>query len=412
MENGNTPKWLLDTQNKSWEPEILISGITLTFLFILTHHAYNFCGMLVQHFAVTHGIAKALYVISLIILTGLKIILIIHLILRGIWTGFVGLSYVFPDGVKKEKLPEAQRNFKFEKPEAFVIKIEKICSLLFSFIFSSIPTLLSTLLIFLPVTFLYIIGLDLSLIRTITLGFILILVAVTLPFSILLSTKLKKSGISQKLETSIFSSILKIYLTNVGRVKMIAIFLLYFLIVISLSLADFSQFQFRNDTSSDLPVKENVVHINKNHYEALRNEKLRIRKAALDQFYVTGNKVGLFLSLYKGDLYTIKKLQDNPSLAKEFDTAPADGEYIGLPDLYRITIDGKVIPGLRWYSTENIHTNQDGIITNIPLDTVESGYHVLKIDKLLWHIKKKKMKLIKNWEVIPFEIGKKTTARL
>jgi len=38
MNKTKTPDWLLDIQNKSWEPEILISGITLTFLFILSNY--------------------------------------------------------------------------------------------------------------------------------------------------------------------------------------------------------------------------------------------------------------------------------------------------------------------------------------------------------------------------------------
>ena len=142
MEENQTPKWLIAAQNKSWEPEILISGITLTFLFILSNRIYNFFGMLTQDFGVFDAISKSLYIISIISLTSLKIILVAHLVLRGVWTGFVGLSYVLPNGVKYEKLPKNQRSVKFDTPESIVIKIEKICSLLFSFIFSSITFIL------------------------------------------------------------------------------------------------------------------------------------------------------------------------------------------------------------------------------------------------------------------------------
>ena len=48
MKKDITPQWLIDIQHRSWEPEILISGITLTFLFLLTDYIYNFCGMLIQ----------------------------------------------------------------------------------------------------------------------------------------------------------------------------------------------------------------------------------------------------------------------------------------------------------------------------------------------------------------------------
>ena len=73
MNQNKTPDWLVEIQNKSWEPEILISGFTLTFLFILSDYIYNFYGMLVQDFAVFEVIARVLYRVSIGILTGFKI---------------------------------------------------------------------------------------------------------------------------------------------------------------------------------------------------------------------------------------------------------------------------------------------------------------------------------------------------
>ena len=87
MNETKIPKWLIDTQNKSWEPEILISGITLTFLFLLSNYIYNFYGMLIQDFAVWDGILRILYCLSIMGLNGFKIVFITHLILRGIWAG-------------------------------------------------------------------------------------------------------------------------------------------------------------------------------------------------------------------------------------------------------------------------------------------------------------------------------------
>ena len=106
--------------------------------------------MLVQDFGVFDAIAKILYRISVIAITGLKIILILHLILRGLWTGVLGLSYVFPNGIKIEKLPKSQRNIIYDKPDKLVIQLEKICSILFSFIFSSTTLSNSSRVTFFP----------------------------------------------------------------------------------------------------------------------------------------------------------------------------------------------------------------------------------------------------------------------
>ena len=47
--------------------------ITLTFVFVLSNYIYNFYGMLIQDFAVWDVMEKTSYIISIIILTGLKI---------------------------------------------------------------------------------------------------------------------------------------------------------------------------------------------------------------------------------------------------------------------------------------------------------------------------------------------------
>ncbi len=62
---------------------------------------------------------------------------------------------------------------------------------------------------------------------------------------------------------------------------------------------------------------------------------------------------------------------------------------------------------MRWYSKENINTNQEVIITTIPLDTIKSGYHELKINKIYLRTLKEKIKLIMNWDIIPFEVVSK-----
>lgn len=419
MNETKTPKWLLDTQNKSWEPEILISGITLTFLFILSTHIYNFYGMLIQDFAVWDVIAKNLYVISLIILTGLKIILIVHLILRGIWTGFIGLSYVFPGGVNKENVLPSIKNTHFDKPEVFVIKIEKICSLLFSFIFTSITFIIGSLIIFIPIVLLFFLGLDLSLVRIIGLAICFLVMLAAFILSILFQTKLKNSGFKAKLENSIFNNILATYMSNIGRAKTFLIFGFYFLLIILLSLSDITKFGFRNQKSAEISSLSNMVYLDKDHYDSLRDQKLRIERAAISEFRVTGDTLKLFIAFYKEDLFTLEHLPDDPSLCKEFGIKPDEPET-SLADLYRISIDDKPIPGLDWYAVDHKYTNQKGIFTTIPINAVTQDghwpaadkaaqrYHELRIDKIYRRISKKKMKLIKNWDIIPFKIAGKT----
>jgi hypothetical protein len=273
MYKRSTPEWLIETQNKSWEPEILISGITLTSLFILSSHVYNFYAMLIQDFGVTYAIPRILYVITTIILTGLKIVLIVHLILRGIWTGFVGLSYVFPGGVKRQKLPRADRDVRFNKPEDVVVKLERICSLLFSFIFSSIALFLSFFVLYVPIILLFMSGLSRDVIRIVMLAFVAVVVVGVVVVTSLLKTRFKHSRLKTTLSNNPYTFTLNMYFTNIGRMKTYLIFALYFLLVVSLSYSEFKKFEFRNHIESPSPREAGIVRLNNDYYEALRDHK-------------------------------------------------------------------------------------------------------------------------------------------
>jgi len=401
MKEHRTPDWLIKAQNKSWEPEIIISGITLTFLFLLSKHIFNFFGMLIQDFGVFDAISNSLYNISIIMLNSLKIILIVHLILRGIWTGFVGLSYVFPEGVKKENLPKSERDNEHEKPEDFVIKIEKICSLLFSFIFSSVSSVLGLLLAFVPIILLFFTGLSIRIINKITLPFIALLFVILISQTIWEKVTKKKTGFMRKFETSIINITMTIYNTNLGKVKTLMVFLLYFAFVFLLSFSTISAFDFDNDEPIPDSRKTELPYLNIDHYNALRDTEYRHSRAALEQFRITDNKLELFISYYKEDIYTIDELQSNLKLAVKPGVLP-DSSVDNIPDLYKIFINDQPVTDLQWYITKSLHTNQKGLITTITIDSLANGYHELKLDKLIWHTKKKKIKKIENWDIIPF----------
>jgi hypothetical protein len=363
--------------------------------------------MLIQELNVRLVVARNLYIVSTIILTGLKVGLIFHLILRGIWTGFVGLSYVFPEGVNKQNMPVQRRNIDIHKPEIFVIKLEKICSLLFSFIFSSIIFISSFCLGMIPFAILYITGLDMSIIRTLILYVIVpFYLAIGIIWIILANLEKTKRKIQEKTENSIFSNILAIYFTNIGIKKTMLIFLLYFIIISLISMPDLLRFDFDNKKSKGIHREAGIIKLNQDNYQNKRDENLRISKAAIDQFWITGNSVELFLSFFKDDLYTVNNLTKNPASLSKLDFK-IDSLDINIQSIYQIYIDDKMIPELSWYGANNPSINQKGIITRIPIDSFSSGYHELKIDKIYWINKNRKIELIKNWDRIPFELEKK-----
>lgn len=403
MEKDKTPQWLLDTQNKSWEPEILISGITLTFIFLLSGRIFNFCGMLIQDYGLYQRIGKSLFSVLILILSGLKIVLIIHLILRGIWTGLIGLSYVFPDGIKREKLKGTDRNIEFRKPVEFVIRIERICSILFSFIFSIISFVLTFIVFYIPIILLFIIGLDPAFIRifTLVLG---IGIALVVLISLAFFKKLDNSEFKKRYIGSLANSVLMIYSTNFGVLRAWSIAAAFILISLFLSLSEISGFDFENDEQRPGTVSgEKAVKLNNEHYAKARDGDLRISRAMIDRFDVDDDRLELFIAIYKDDRYTLERIEGDSTLIRQYHEK-LDGGIEGVQSLYRMTVDGDPVSGTKWYTVDDPYNGQRGLMTRVPIESLENGHHELRLDKFYWSVKKGKLMFIENWDVIPFEL--------
>jgi hypothetical protein len=137
-----TPEWLKQTQERSWEPEILISGIALLALTQVPRLLDE-----VQVFLEERSLQLFLWGnlddigISLLKASSYWLItgLIIHLVLRSIWVSFIGLSYTFPEGIRVERLkmqPYFQKRIeRLPSFEHAIERLEAICSTIYSIAF-------------------------------------------------------------------------------------------------------------------------------------------------------------------------------------------------------------------------------------------------------------------------------------
>ena len=136
-QDEKSPKWLRRIQQNSWEPEILLSGIVVFGLLQLPQYIDQWAVFFRSEVfgnnltGLFSGLKLAVYLLA----SGL----IIHLFLRGVWIGFVGLSYAFPEGIKQDKFkfqPRFQESLKtIPSLTAQIDKLEKICSSIFSICF-------------------------------------------------------------------------------------------------------------------------------------------------------------------------------------------------------------------------------------------------------------------------------------
>ncbi len=158
------PKWLTELQHRSWEPEILLSGIVLYGMFKvpeLLDEGLQFFKLNIFGDSNDVDNLVALFKMGIYwLISGL----ILHLICRGIWIGMVGLSYTFPDGIRLDKLTYkgkfAEKAARTPSFENIVIRLEKISSSLFSISFMLFMTLIGgyfffLVLVIVPFTVLY-----------------------------------------------------------------------------------------------------------------------------------------------------------------------------------------------------------------------------------------------------------------
>ena len=134
------PRWLKRTQEGSWEPEILISGIVLLALTqvprLLDQLHYWLEERTSMFFFYTSTVDDIVFDTLKLSTRWLVAGLIIHLILRSLWISYVGLSFAFPKGIQLDKLKMQpwfkNRLGKLNNFQAGIIRLENLCSSIYA----------------------------------------------------------------------------------------------------------------------------------------------------------------------------------------------------------------------------------------------------------------------------------------
>lgn len=161
MEEKEEMQWFEKLRLNSWEVEILIVGFVLVMLFNIPDTlsleedkmGEGFVGRGLQDVLIYTVVGMTLFIISTIV-NILIFSFSLYLGLRGFWVGVLGLSSVYPDGINLKKL---NFNTIFNKQIAkynfndFILKIDNICSSIFSFSFLISFSIISLCVFFLEV---------------------------------------------------------------------------------------------------------------------------------------------------------------------------------------------------------------------------------------------------------------------
>lgn len=390
-ENNNkppTPSWLKRVQDNSWEPEILISGLTIAFIFIMNNYIHNFFAFLVQDFDATIS-ANLFFMLFTVSINIVKVVLILHLVLRGLWTGLIGLSYVYPDGVKNEKLPAIMRNVIFEKPAELILKTENICSLLFSYIFFFVLLLLFMTIAYMPLILIEAIFAENKLVYFLI--YIIFLIAFLMSILLIKKFRLKYSN-------HIANNIAYTFSTNVGNGASMLLLIASLVVSMIISMPQVRNFDYINFLAEKNHNQKSYFKDNENYLDE-RNNELRIQKAVITSYEVE-HGINLFVSNYKADDITLQKAKLFPKKFLEVSNKTSSGK-IGVNSLYNIYIDSVQVSDLTWVTTQNSFTSQKGFQTHI-LENLKPGVHKLVIDKIVWNWNTKTFKYVSPWDGIVF----------
>ncbi|NVJ86618.1 MAG: hypothetical protein HWE15_09960 [Algoriphagus sp.] len=388
--------WLENLQRNSWEPEVIISGIILAFLFAFPSKIYAFSAMLVQEIGLSYlGAVLVLFYLSAMI-SVFKIFFIVHLILRFIWAGFLGLSYAFPQGVIKEKLFKISQHYEYQKPGEMVLAMERICSLTFAYPISLVfPILISTaylvLLLFIYLWF------------EINFFIVYLIFIVSLLLFAIISLIYRKAKWRAKLAKSMMASVSAIYQSNLGKWFSIFYGLGIFILAIPLIFNDVRDFSlFFNE--ANLLENELKWPTKELSFVEFHQEGKRYPRAFLPSETVSGDYLKLGIARYAGDDKYVVDLREN--FQKELDSLGWH-ELEDTPDLYRFSIGGEVIKADSWKRNRLQVSNQKVYEGMLPIGNLSPGIYTLKIEKLLINYNlfsnnPESIRLRKRWDEIDF----------
>lgn len=403
--NAKAPTWLKELQQRSWEPEILLSGIVLYGMLKVPKLLDRFEFFFRANVFGNSNDASNLVGLSKMGIYWLITGLILHLICRGIWIGMVGLSYTFPKGINSEKITY-RGNFKnkiskIPSYESIVIKLEKISSSLFSVSFMLFMCLIGGYLFFLilviiPFTAAYVyFDMDfqgtwfdvfqyyvlvifiisiLGLIDFLSLGYFRrfnVIARIYWPFHTFISS-LTLSRFYRPIYYGMVSNFNK---------WVFFLFLLAFTLVSVVGASTIANTNYAGESYSRLSLWNNKKGYNAyvGYYDNQNGEQYSAQ-AHIQSDIISGNVIKLFIPAnisYEDEMLEKMSLD---SLKKIYpDTTLQALNMMVVKNFYLIEIDKKMVGIERWYTHYKKRTSQFGYLTYINISEIEEGLHHISV---------------------------------
>ena len=399
-------EWLNEVEQNSWQIEILISGGLLITLYYLPDNINEWLAKVVNDTYFT----TSYLLVFLMILVLSKALLIgfgINLFLRAMWLASLGVHHAFPDGVKNDFEESADNvNSGSKIHGSKVALLEKLSSLSYSLaILFTVFAVGSMLIFFLCYLLIFEPFFPREVYDNKIFGFTFfafIFLSSLGAFDFVTRKIFSKNWVFQKVR-SIFSFInftyffnyeWKVLISNISRWKLYSICFLFFAVAVKLSLNDIAW----NSLSSPI---ENPFDQRK--YTEIEQPWLSLQQTEYEEFYKKGEFItgpiipseiinSSFLPLfipydqwYDSSLPKSLEYHDafwNPNERSE-DVSITQNFYNiqkVINEMFLVHLNSEKVKSSRWYLKEHKLSNQLGFNTNLDIDTLPRGAHVVRVD--------------------------------
>lgn len=404
-------------QKDSWQLEVFISGGIVYWLYSVTD---DFQSFFFEIYPISYTTSNQIillfgaYTITRALLIGFSA----NLLLRAVWLAYLGLSYWYPRGLNKERLPQnvafSNRIDKSKTAAERLLDIERWCNLSFSFavVFALFSFSLVVIMSGLMYLILWITGQNFLDNSWITYGMVIGLVLLQL--GILDKLFYSKGSpdsrwgrfrdrFSRVLDVLTLSFLFKreflVLRTNAKPWLVYGLSVLYLGLALLISINQIGRYYpfgtfniepFDDRTQYDLPLatsvnglryENNLTPERVSFYGCIQSDI--IKEDYLKLFVVSWVNFDQYLQNrfthhdYKTSVPNLESSQAYQRFYKKNDSLYQKV----LNDLFTVRIDGEEYPDLLWRETINAITREEGYVTYIPIDSLAKKEHMLILER-------------------------------
>lgn len=371
MEKQKDLTWLAHLQKNSWEPEVIISGISLAFLFVIPSRLFEFSIILIQDYGLEPIPASLILVYFSLIITVFKIFLVIHLILRFVWAGLLGITYAFPEGVIKERLFKYSQTVEYPNPTHYLLKLERWCSMLYGFPIALAVPLLS-------ITFYLVVLIGIYLLFDLNFEVVYLIFMITVIGLALSGFAQKNSRFKNMVGKSMSGTIGAVYQSNLGKWSYLIFSFVLVVISIPFIVQDLKGF-YSYQVQVNLGDYEYEWPMEQNYFEEFNAEKKRFPRIWTPSKRVESGFLEIYLPVY------VREKNSIPQLVNLLPKDSIPWETVeNYQDQFRVFLNDSLLFIPEWHAVRAGHTGQNAMMGRLGISHLQPGIHEIKVEKLTY----------------------------